>query len=344
MRYDTLFRPLAFLVTALLLAHGHEARAQSPAEFYKGKTIRIVVGFAPGGGYDSYSRLLARHFGRFMPGHPDIIVSNMPGAGSLKAVQYVDLSGAKDGTVISAFDPGTIVQSMAEPAKFPFKAANYAWIGSISEDVRACYVWAQTGIKNWADLLKRDKVVFGEAGKGTAAYVDERILSDVFGVKVKQVIGYPGSADKRLAIERGELEGDCGSFSSLPAEWVRDKKINVVLRFSSHLAPGMTGDSPYAPDIAKDRKQKQLLEFLISSGDVGRPYVASKKVPKDRLAAQREAFAQVIQDPTFLADAEKQKLPVIDPKNWEETQKIVARLYKTPADVVAQAKHIMGGD
>jgi tripartite-type tricarboxylate transporter receptor subunit TctC len=202
---------------------GTPASAQGAGDFYKGKTVRLVVGFSPGGGYDAYTRLLARHYGRYIPGKPDIIVNNMPGASSLKSVQYLDAGAPKDGTVLTAFNPGLIVQSMTAPDKFPIRLTNYAWIGSISEDIRVCYMWGATGVKTWDDMLKRDKVVFGETGTGSSAYVNERILKDVFGVKVQQVLGYPGSAEKRLAIERGELDGDCGSFSSIPPDWVRGK-------------------------------------------------------------------------------------------------------------------------
>jgi tripartite-type tricarboxylate transporter receptor subunit TctC len=304
--------------------------------------VRLIVGFSPGGGYDAYTRLLARHYGRFIPGKPDIVVNNMPGASSLKSVQYLDAGAPKDGTALTAFNPGLIVQSMTTPAKFPIHLTNYAWVGSVSEDIRVCYMWGATGVKTWDDMLKREKVIFGETGLGSSAYVNERILKDIFGVKVQQVLGYPGSAEKRLAIERGELDGDCGSFSSIPPDWVRDNKVNVVIRFEQHLAPGMTTDSPYAPDLAKDAKQKQLLLLLNSSGDVGRPYIAPRGIPQDRLRTLRDAFSATVQDPQFLAEAEKQQLTVIAPLTGEAAEAMVAEIYKAPPDVVAEAKQITG--
>lgn len=337
-------KPASLLITTLiaLFAFATTSSAQTAADFYKGKTVRLVVGFSPGGGYDAYTRLLARHYGRFIPGKPDVIVNNMPGASSLKSVQYLDAGGAKDGTVITAFNPGLIVQSMTEPKQFPVKFTNFTWLGSISEDIRVCYMWSATGIKTWDQVLKRDKIIFGETGKGSSAYVNERILKDIFGVKLQQVLGYPGSAEKRLAIERGELDGDCGSFSSIPPEWLRDKKVNVFIRFEQHLAKGMTADSPYAPDIAKDAKQKQLLLLLNSSGDVGRPYIVSRDVPKDRVKILRDAFNAVVKDPQFVADADKQLLTVIAPLTGEEAEKMVADIYTATPDVVAQAKDITG--
>ncbi|MGE5539474.1 MAG: Bug family tripartite tricarboxylate transporter substrate binding protein [Gemmatimonas sp.] len=328
-------------LTAFIAVSG-AAVAQDAAAFYKGKTMRLVVGFSPGGGYDAYTRLLARHYGRYIPGSPDIIVNNMPGASSLKSVQYLDSGAPKDGTVLTAFNPGLIVQSMTTPDKFPIDLRRYEWIGSISEDIRVCYMWHATGVKTWDDLLKRPQVIFGETGTGSSAYVNERILKDVFGVKVKQVLGYPGSAEKRLAIERGELDGDCGSFSSIPPDWVRERKIDVVIRFEQHLAPGMTADAPYAPDLAKDAKQRQLLMLLNSSGDVGRPYIAPRGVPAERLKALRAAFDQVVKDPQFVADAEKQQLTVIAPLSGDDAYRMVEEIYKSPPDVVAQAKDITG--
>jgi tripartite-type tricarboxylate transporter receptor subunit TctC len=264
----------------------------------------------------------------------------MPGAGGTKAVLYLDAGAVKDGTYIAALDPGLIVQSIIEPDRYQINANKYAWLGSISEDARGCYVWAQTGIKTLSDLIKRDQVIFGEAGKGSAAYVNERILQVVFGVKVKQIIGYPGGADKRLAMERGEIEGDCSSFSSIPPDYFRDGKVNVVIRFSEHVGVGMAVEPPYGLDLVQDPKQKQLLQFLISSGNVGRPYIASKDVPKDRFEVMEKAFEQVIKDPQVKSDAEKANLPLIAPRNGVETQNIIAGLYKTPAEIVEQAKKI----
>jgi tripartite-type tricarboxylate transporter receptor subunit TctC len=327
---------------AATLSFPSSVLAQAAGDFYKGKTIRLVVGFSPGGGYDAYTRLVARHYSRFIPGKPDMVVNNMPGASSLKSAQYLDVGAPKDGTVLTAFNPGLVVQSMTSPAQFPVDFNKFAWIGSVSEDIRVCYMWSATGVKAWDEVLKRDKVILGETGKGSAAYVNERILKDIFGVKEQQVLGYPGSAEKRLAIERGELDGDCGSFSSIPADWLRDKKVNVFIRFEQHLAPGMTADSPYAPDIAKDAKQKQLLLLLNSSGDVGRPYIASGEVPKDRIKVLRDGFNQMVKDAQFVADAEKQQLTVIGALTGEEAAKMVAEIYKAPPDVVAQAKDITG--
>src|SRR5258705_3169161 len=283
------------------------AAAQDVATFYKGKTVRIVVGFTPGGGYDIYARALARHYGRHIPGNPIVVVQNMPGAASLKSVQYLSAGAPTDGTLITTFNPGLITQSLTAPEKVNVKFLDYAWIGNVSEAFRACFTWNGTGIRNWQDFLRRSKVTFGNTGIGTSAYIDDRILSELFGVKLHAVMGYPGSADKRVAIERGELDGDCGSWTSLPEDWLRDGKITLLVRFSQKLAPGMPVSIPYAGDLLTDPKKQQTLTLLTAGAVVGRPYLAPRAVPADRLAALRTAFDATMKNPEFLAEAAKQR-------------------------------------
>lgn len=330
---------LAFTLLALT---GYGANAQDAAGFYKGKTLRIVVGFSPGGGFDLYARLLARHYGSHIPGHPDVIVNNMPGASSLKSVQYLDAGAPKDGTVIVAFNSGLITSSLTNQKKFPIRLTDVAWVGSISQELRVCYVWAATGVKTLEEMKMRPQVTIGETGTGSSAYVNERILKLVFGVNVKQVLGYPGSAEKRLAIERGELDGDCGAITSIPVEWLRDKKVNVVIRFENILVPELPASTPYANDLVTDPDKKALLTLLNASGDVARPYIVSKSIPKDRLQALRDAFDATIKDPAFLADAEKQKLIVIAPMAGAAAEDYVAKVYRASPNVVAEAKKVLG--
>jgi tripartite-type tricarboxylate transporter receptor subunit TctC len=317
------------------------ATAQDVASFYKGKTIRIVVGFTPGGGYDIYARALARHYGRHIPGNPTVVVQNMPGAASLKSVQYLSAGAPADGTLITTFNPGLITQSLTAPEKVNVKFLDYAWIGNVSEDFRVCFTWNGTGIKNWQDFLARDKVTFGNTGVGTSAYIDDRMLSDLFGVKLHAVMGYPGSADKRVAIERGELDGDCGSWTSMPEDWLRDKKVTMLIRFSRQLVPGMPADLPYAGDLLADPKKKQTLNLLTAGAVVGRPYIAPRAVPADRLAALRAAFDATMKDPEFLSDSAKQRL-LVTPMTGQEVETFIKELYQAPPDVVAAAKEISG--
>jgi len=327
--------------TALCLALGLPAAAQDAGSFYRGKTVRIVVGFSPGGGYDIYARVLSRYLGRHVPGNPTIVVQNMPGAASLKSVQYLTTGAPADGTLITTFNPGLITQSLTAPDKIGVNFLDYAWIGNVSEDFRVCYTWNGTGIKTWQDLLARPKLNFGNTGVGTSAYIDNRILSELFGVKLNMVKGYPGSADKRIAIERGELDGDCGSWTSMPEEWLRDSKITVHIRFSRTLVPGMPEQAAAARDLLTDPKKQQIFSLLTASAVIGRPYIAPKTVPADRLAALRSAFDATMKDPEFLADSEKQRL-LVTPMTGAEVETYIRELYRTSPDVVAAAKEISG--
>jgi tripartite-type tricarboxylate transporter receptor subunit TctC len=332
-------KTFAALTASLLVAT--PVAAQDAASFYKGKTVRLVVGFTPGGGYDVYARALARHFGRHIPGNPTVVVQNMPGAASLKSVQYLNAGAPTDGTVITTFNPGLITQSLTAPDKVPVKFLDYAWIGNVSEDFRVCFTWNATGIRSWQDFLAKGRLVFGNTGVGTSAYIDDRMLTDLFGAKLHAVMGYPGSADKRVAIERGELDGDCGSWTSLPEDWLRDGKITLLIRFSRKLAPGMPASLPYAGDLLTDSKKQQTLTLLTAGAVVGRPYLAPRAVPADRLAALRTAFDATMKDPEFLAEAAKQRL-LVTPMTGAEVESFIKDLYRTPPDIVAAAKEISG--
>jgi tripartite-type tricarboxylate transporter receptor subunit TctC len=315
--------------------------AQDVAGFYKGKTVRIVVGFSAGGGYDHYARVLSRHIGRHIPGQPNVIVQNMPGAASLNSVRYVATAAPTDGTVINAFNPGLITQSVTVPQKIGANFLDFAWLGSVTEDFRVCHTWNGTGIKDWQDLLKRPQVNFGVTGVGTASYIDSKMLSDLFGVHVRQVTGYPGSTEKRIAIERGELDGDCIGWTSVPANWVSEKKVTVHLRFSRKLVGDMPATSLVARDVLTDERKRRILDLLTASSVVGRPYIVPKAVPADRTAALRTAFEATLKDPEFVAEVEKQRL-TIAPMAAPEIEVFLKELYKTPADVIEATRKISG--
>ena len=335
------FIPWLAAAAVLLPVAAGPASSQDAATYFKGKEMKLTVGFTPGGGYDAYTRLLARHYGRFIPGNPSAIVVNMPGASSLKSVQYLNAGAPKDGTAMTAFNPGLIVQSLTIPEKIKVKFTDFAWIGSISEDLRVCYAWHETGIKTWDDMLKAKQVIMGDTGAGSSSYVNQKMLQELFDVKLKQILGYPGSAEKRLAIERRELDGDCGSWTSIPEDWTRDKKVNIVLRFSPHVALGLPESTTFAGDLLKDPLKKQTFQLLAASADIGRPVIAPKEVPADRLRVLREAFNAAVKDPQFLADAAKQKL-LVTPMTGEEVEKALLEIYKAPANVIAMAKEISG--
>lgn len=323
--------------TALATGAVGAGQAQTPAEFYKGKTVTIVVGFTAGGGYDQYARLLARHIGGHIPGKPDVIVQNAPGAGSLTAVRRVDGNLPKDGTAIVTFNPALVTESLLLPDKVKMKFTEVAWIGSITRDFRVCYMWGATGVKDWDGVANRKEVIFGATNKGTGSYINGAILRNVFDMKIRHILGFPGSAEQRLAIERGELDGDCGSWSSIPDKWISDKKIYPFVLFSPVRTPDIPKDIPYIGTFAKTDLQKTLLDILSAAGELGRPYIMSRQTPADRLKAIRQAFDATMQDKAFLADAAKQQLPVV-PVDAKEASEIVERIYKFPPEMISKAR------
>ena len=316
------------------------AASASAQDFYKGKTVSILAGFSPGGGYDVNARVLARHMGRHIPGNPSMIVQNMPGAGSLNAVLYLDANAAKDGTVLNTFNFGAIGEARLSPDKIKVDFRKYNWIGSISQDLTVCYVWHALGVKTLADLAKRPKVHYGSTGAGSSSDLNQRIMKHIFGVKLQQVGGYPGSAEQRMAIERGELDGDCGAWSSIPVEWINEKKIVPVIRSSPATAPDMPADVPYSIAIAPSERDKQIMQLLLTSNQLGRPFIASAAVPAERVKILRDAFDATMKDPKFIAEAQKLRLP-ISPIVGEDALKVVEDIYRIPDDIVVAARGVM---
>lgn len=317
------------------------AAAQSVADFYRGKTVRVIVGFSSGGGYDQYARLLVRHMGRHTPGAPTYIVQNMPGAASLKSVLYLDQGAPTDGTAIVTFNAGLLSQALTIPERVSADFRRYAWIGNISEDFRVCFTWHAKNLKTFQEVKNAKQIVFGTTGVGTSAYIEGRMLDELFGVNLRQVQGYPGSADKRIAIERGELDGDCGSWTSLPDDWVRDRKINLFVRFSKNTTPDMPKDITYAGSLITDPEAKATYDLLMSGAEIGRPYMGPSAMPADRLEALRAAFNATMKDAEFLADAKKQRLEV-NPQTGQEVAAQIAEIYKTPAAAIKRARVISG--
>jgi tripartite-type tricarboxylate transporter receptor subunit TctC len=325
-----------------LLFVADSACAQSVADFYRGKTIRLIVGYSAGGGHDVNARLLSRFIGQYIPGKPRVVVQNMPGASSLKSVQYLDSGAATDGTVFTAFNSGLVTESLTKPDQVPINLNNFGWLGSLSQEIRVCYVRAGAGIKMWNDLVQSPGITFGETGRGSASYIDSHILKEILDIKLKIILGYAGSAEKKIAVERGELDGDCVSFSSVPKDWISGDKVRIISRGSTVTPPDMPADTPYIMDLTSDPDKKRLIKFLLSPSVVGRPYIASKAVPADRIAALQEAFSASLKDPQFLAEADKLQLPVIGSLTGREAAAYIAEMYKVGPELIAAARKITG--
>jgi tripartite-type tricarboxylate transporter receptor subunit TctC len=315
------------------------AQAQSVEEFYRGKTINLIVGFTPGGGYDTTARILAPYLKKHLPGSPSVVVQNVEGAGSLKATNTLFNVASKDGTVIGTFSRGMPMEPLMGNSAAQFDAAKFTWLGSTTNEYSVVLAWHTSPVKTWNDLLKTEFTVGGE-GSGSDSDVYAMLLKNLFGAKIKLVTGYPGSAELMLAVERGELDGRAAwSWSSLKAskpDWIRDKKFSTLVQLNLTKNPDLP-DVPMIVDLATSEKQRQILKLVLSRQTMGRPFAAPPGIPEDRKQALRKAFDDAVKDPEFLAEAKQRKMDV-NPVSGAEIEKLVAELYRTPPDVLAEAK------
>jgi tripartite-type tricarboxylate transporter receptor subunit TctC len=329
----------ALLVSYAAIASVATSAVSHAADFYQGKTVTVIVGFSPGGGYDAYARLLAQYIGKYIPGSPSVIVQNMPSAGSQTAVRSLEAAEPTDGTVIVIFNPGLIIQSIVQPNVVQLDFRKLAWVGVATPDFRVCYGYGTTGLKSWDDLLRMKQFILGSTAKGAGNYINGQELK-LLGANVKEILGYPGSAEQRIAIEQGALDGDCGSFSSIPVSWIPDKKAHIFVRFTKTRPSFEPETAKFIEDYAKTEDQKKLIGFLDAVNEVGRPFVMSSEVPPDRLAIIRKAFDEAMKDPTLIAQADKEEIPVA-PISGSRADKIVSdEVASAPASIIKQAVEI----
>lgn len=308
----------------------------NPTDLLKDKQFKIVVGSSAGAGFDAFGRMVGRYMGEHLPGNPHVIVSNMPGAGSLRAVMSVRTQPA-DGAYMVLFNPGQVLNSILQPQQVKVNfTSDVAFLGSATADARVCYAWATTGVKTFQDLLNRkEPFTTGHTGTSAATYIDAAILKNLFKAPIKQIIGYPGSTEQQLAVERGELHGDCGSWGSVPRHWIAEKKINIFVRISKVSVPELK-DVPFIGDFA-DEDQKKIILLLTTHNDMFRPFIVHKDTRPEVLAAMREAFWRTVNSKTLLEEAHRTNREVIEPIRGEDLDKVVAELYKTPANLVERA-------
>ena len=338
-------RPVSF-VAALALASSlvslspSSAQAQDPGTFYAGKTLTMIVGLSAGGGYDLYGRAVARFIGNHIPGKPNVIVRNMPGAGSLTSVIYVATTAPSDGTVMGIFNPGIITDAITDPGKSKIKFTDLGWIGSATDSFRMCTVWHTSGLTKYEDLNGARVVTFGATGAGSGSYNDVGILKNLMKLNVRPILGYPGRAEVHLAMERGELDGECGTADGMPESWIEDKKVNVLLKTAPGPGYGIPDGTPWLGNYLTSATDLAVLNFLTVANQLGRPFIVSRQTPPDRIAALRSAFDATMKDESFLAQAAKQKLP-INPASGAEAEKTVAEIYNTPPDIARLANEVI---
>jgi tripartite-type tricarboxylate transporter receptor subunit TctC len=316
------------------------AQAQTVAEFYKGKTVNLLIGVAAGGEYDLHARLAARVLGKHIPGNPTVVPQNMTGAGGLKMANYLYEVAPKDGTSIGMLANSFPASQATGEQGVAFDAAKFLWIGSISPTVETMTVWKTAGATSIEDA-KTKEIVAGATGKGAITYTFPKMLNELLGTKFKIVTGYPGGNDVNVAMERGEVGARNNTWSAWKAtraEWLKNKDILILVQ-AGPTAKDLPG-VPNIEDLAKTEDDRKIMQLIISGTKLGRPLATTPGVPADRVAALRAAFDASMTDPDFIAAAQAAKVE-IDPVRGVTIQKVVEDVLATPKPLVERAKAIM---
>lgn len=318
--------------------------ADPVAAFYRGKTVKIIVGYTAGGGYDTYARTLAAHIGKHIPGNPTVIVENMDGAGSIKALNYIYSAAPKDGTVFGTFGRGLPEAELRGDEGVQFKSRELNWIGSLNEEVSVCVVRSDSPVKTFEDAQKQT-VTVGATGPNDDTGFFPRVLNTLAGTKFDLKIGYPGGNDVLLAMERGEVQGRCGwSWSSVVStrkQWLDTKYVTILTQMSLNKHPDIPKEVPLATQYVKDPNDKLILEVIFARQAIGRPYAAPPGIPAERVKALQDAFEKTYKDPAFIADADKAKQEM-NARNAVEVRQVIDKIFSTPATLVARLKQIAG--
>jgi len=329
----------AFALATLPISAGH---AQTPEEFYAGKTIDLYIGYSVGGGYDLYARMLAAHIGKHIPGNPTVVPRNMEGAGSLRLANWLYNVAPRDGTAFGIFARGVPFGPLLGSEGAEFDPTLFNYIGSMNEEVSICATWHTTGVDTF-EKLQTTEVIVGGTGPDSDTDQFPKVVNGVLGTQMKVVSGFPGGNDIVLAMERGEVGGRCGwSWSSVKAthpDWVADKKINILFQMSINKHADLP-DIPLIMDLAESEEQKQILRLIFARQTLGRPFAAPPEVPEDRVQALRDAFMATLEDPEFLAAAQAADLE-ITPVSGEDVQTLVADVYETPPELAAKAAELI---
>jgi tripartite-type tricarboxylate transporter receptor subunit TctC len=314
------------------------AANDSVADFYRGKTLSIVVGHEAGTGFEFFGRTLSRHITRHMPGNPNAVPQNMPGAGGLRAANWLYNVAVKDGTVVSVLAPETALKPIFGDAAASYEPAKFTWIGNMDESVATCTVSARSGITSVEQLFTRE-AVFGATGSAAPTSKFAYALVNFLGAKIKVVQGYKGSNDLRIALNRGEIEGACGpSHSTLKTQWKDDVdsgRIRALVQFGLKKLPDLK-DAAHIYDYAKSSEDREIFDVAFGPHVLGRPVIAPPGVPADRASALRTAFMRTMQDAELLAETGKLGLEV-RPSSGAEVEALVARFASFPKSVIERA-------
>jgi tripartite-type tricarboxylate transporter receptor subunit TctC len=329
----------ALLLSGLLVSAA-PAGAQTVEQFYRGRTISLIVGFNPGGAYDPYARTLARHMPKYLPGSPAVVVKNMQGAGSVLAANHLYNLSPKDGSELGLIAGSAAIEPVFGARPTQFQGQKFTWIGSANNEIGGCFAWHSSPIRNAQDLFTKELVI---GASGTSNLDFPTALNAVLGTRMKMVRGYNGTSSIMLAIERGEVAGMCGMvyapvLASHP-DWLRDNKIRMLMQIGLERVAKLA-DVPFVMDFAKSEDDKRVLRLIVGWTIMGRPFLAPPGVPEDRKAALRAAFDATMMDPAFLEDAARMRLD-ISPISGEAIDRFLQDVYSTPRPLVERAGKIL---
>jgi len=312
--------------------------AQTPAEFYRGKTVDLYIAYSAGGGYDLYARLVARHLGKHIPGNPTVVPKNMEGAGGLRLANWLYQAAPRDGTAIGATSRSVAFEPILGNKGAQYDAGKFTWLGSANDEVSVCVAWHTSGVATFDDLLVKELTI-GSTGAADDTYQFPRFVNNVLGTKFKIITGYPGGNDVSFALERGEVGGRCGwswsSIKSIRMAWVTEKKMHLLMQFSLAKHADLP-DVPLIMDLAKSDEQRQMFRLIFARQVMGRPFQGPPGVPADRLRALQTAFMDTMKDPEFLAEADRAQFE-IRPVAGGAIEQLVAEALRTPPAVAEKA-------
>lgn len=327
------FLALAFTASLIAGAAG-SASAQTAGGYYAGKTVQMIIGFGPGGGYDLWARTVARHINKHLPGNPTVVSQNMPGAGSYTAAAHIFSAAPKDGTVIGIIARDAPLGPLTGQEGARFEPTKMSWLGTPTTETNVCIAYKTAQVKTAQDLFSK-QLILGDTGPGTGTHTYPKALAGILGMKFKLIGGYPSSSDVFLAMERGEVDGICESLDSVSGkrpDWISTKTVTLLFQAGPKPNPEIK-DVPFILDFAKTAEDKSALEFLYAGQGIGRPFVAPPDLPPPTLKMLRDAFNATMKDPEFIAEVKQRKLD-LQPATGEELEALIKRLYATPKPLI----------
>jgi tripartite-type tricarboxylate transporter receptor subunit TctC len=318
------------------------AAADPIADFYRGKNVSFVVGSSTGGGYDTLTRVIARFIGKHMPGNPTFVVRNMPGAGSITALNYIYNNAEKDGSVIAMVQNNAPLEPLFGTREARYDATGLNWLGTPSFEVAMVLLWHTVPVNSLADLQAKETTVGASGANSTPAFY-ARLLNTTLGTKMKIINGYPGQNDAFLAMERGELDGYpsvfVNSLNAIRPNWLRDKLAKPIVQYGSEKATGL-GNVPFAPDLISNAEDKLLMDIGLAQLALGRPLVMPPDVPVERVAAMREAMTETFADPDFVAECTRLGLGINAPRSGDQLKDVIAHAYHAPQQIIVRLQRL----